>query len=214
MPGRQMGAFLQIHGGSDSLRTGKLIQKLLLNQEVYGLPSLCLLQYFSYKESIVKSLDDMIIGRKDGSSRTTYSKLSARGLSSRSVGDSKFSSKVIAMNALNLEKISSSRRVPSMELRILLPSSRRASKSSSKILSITSILKQVSSLDVKKRSSQDERNFAIFFHFEDNEIGRKGSSSSSSLSKLIGVSFCWSFGLSGGSYDLPLLVNMAFTCSL
>nr|GEV45498.1 ribonuclease H-like domain-containing protein [Tanacetum cinerariifolium] len=118
---------------------------------------------------ISESLDDMITGRKDGSSRNTYSKLSRRGLSSRSVG-------VIAMNAWNLEKISSSIKVPSMEWRILLPSSRRASKSSSKISSITSLLKQVSSFDVKKRSSQDERNFAIFFHFENNEIDRKGLS--------------------------------------
>ncbi|GKA10471.1 hypothetical protein Tco_0689904 [Tanacetum coccineum] len=44
---------------------------------------------------------------------------------------------VIAMNSSNSEKISSSRRVPSIEWRILLPSSRRASKSSSKISSIT-----------------------------------------------------------------------------
>ncbi|GJU00263.1 retrovirus-related pol polyprotein from transposon TNT 1-94 [Tanacetum coccineum] len=42
------------------------------------------------------------------------------------------------------------------------------------------------------------------------------SSSSSSLSKLIGVTklFCSSFGLTSESYDLPLLVNTAFTCSL
>nr|GFA10859.1 hypothetical protein [Tanacetum cinerariifolium] len=61
-----------------------------------------------------------------------------------------------------------------MEWRILLPSSRRASKSSSKISSITSILKHVSSFDVKRRSSQDEVNFAVFFHFENNKIRRKG----------------------------------------
>ncbi|GJZ86969.1 hypothetical protein Tco_0658579 [Tanacetum coccineum] len=89
--------------------------------------------------------------------------------------ESEFSSAVIAMNSSNSEKKSSSRRVPSMEWRILFPSSRRASKSSSKISSMTSILKHVSSFDsVKKWSSQDERNFAIFFHFENNEIGRKG----------------------------------------
>nr|GEZ61563.1 hypothetical protein [Tanacetum cinerariifolium] len=34
-----------------------------------------------------ESLDDMITGRKDGSSKNTYSKLSGRGLSSRSVGE-------------------------------------------------------------------------------------------------------------------------------
>nr|GEX66767.1 reverse transcriptase domain-containing protein [Tanacetum cinerariifolium] len=55
------------------------------------------------------------------------------------------------------------KRVPSMEWRIFLPSSRRAS-----------ILKYVSSFDVKKGSSQDEGNFAIFFHFDNNETGRKG----------------------------------------
>nr|GEV17813.1 reverse transcriptase domain-containing protein [Tanacetum cinerariifolium] len=67
--------------------------------------------------------------------RKTYSRLSGRGLSSRSVGDSEseFSSAVIAMNSSNSAKISSSRRVPSMEWRILIPSSKRASKSSSKI---------------------------------------------------------------------------------
>nr|GEW76545.1 hypothetical protein [Tanacetum cinerariifolium] len=51
---------------------------------------------------------------------------------------------------------------------------RRASKSSFKISSMTSILKHVSSFNVKKGSSQDEENFAIFFHFENNKIGRKG----------------------------------------
>ncbi|GJW41961.1 hypothetical protein Tco_0070760 [Tanacetum coccineum] len=96
---------------------------------------------------LAESLDDMIIGRKDGSSRYTYSKLSGRGLSSRSVGESEFSSAVVAMNSLNSENISSSRRVPSIKCRILLPSSRRASKSSSKISSMTSILKHVSSFE-------------------------------------------------------------------
>nr|GEX27333.1 hypothetical protein [Tanacetum cinerariifolium] len=37
----------------------------------------------------LESLDDMITGRKDGSSRNRYSKLSRRGLSSRSIGDRK-----------------------------------------------------------------------------------------------------------------------------
>nr|GEX74525.1 hypothetical protein [Tanacetum cinerariifolium] len=73
------------------------------------------------------------------------------------------------------KKISSSRRVPSIEWRILLPSSRRASKSSSKITLITSILKHVSSFEsVKKRWPQDERNFAIFLHFKNTEIRRQG----------------------------------------
>nr|GEV96244.1 transposon Ty3-I Gag-Pol polyprotein [Tanacetum cinerariifolium] len=61
--------------------------------------------------------------------------------------DSEFSSVVIAMNSSNSTKISSSRRVPSMEWRILPPLSRRASKSSSKISSIMSILKHVSSFE-------------------------------------------------------------------
>nr|GEV15665.1 hypothetical protein [Tanacetum cinerariifolium] len=74
-------------------------------------------------------------GRKEGSSRTTYSRLSGRGLSLRFIG-------VIAMNSSNSAKIYSSRRVPLIEWRVLLPSSRRALKSSSKISSITWILKQ------------------------------------------------------------------------
>ncbi|GKE52382.1 hypothetical protein Tco_1487538 [Tanacetum coccineum] len=61
-----------------------------------------------------------------------------------------------------------------MEWRISLPLSRRASKSSSKILSMTSILKHVSSFDVKKRSSKDKGNFTVFFHFENNKIEREG----------------------------------------
>nr|GEW76992.1 hypothetical protein [Tanacetum cinerariifolium] len=85
--------------------------------------------------------------RKDGSSKNTYSKLSGRGLSSRSVGDSdsEFSWADIAMNSSNSGKSFSLRMVHSMEWRISLPSSRRASKSSSKISSMTSILKHVSS---------------------------------------------------------------------
>ncbi|GKC18400.1 hypothetical protein Tco_1020550 [Tanacetum coccineum] len=67
----------------------------------------------------------------------------SNGGSSASDSDSEFSSAVIAMNSSNSKKISSLRRVHSMEWRILLPSSRRASKSSSKISSITSILKQL-----------------------------------------------------------------------
>nr|GEU88433.1 reverse transcriptase domain-containing protein [Tanacetum cinerariifolium] len=58
--------------------------------------------------------------------------------------DSESSSAVIAMNSSNSAKISSSRRVPLMEWGILLPLSRRALKSSSRISSITSILKHVS----------------------------------------------------------------------
>nr|GFB36576.1 reverse transcriptase domain-containing protein [Tanacetum cinerariifolium] len=84
----------------------------------------------------------------------------SNGGSSMSDSDSEFSSAVIAMNSSNSLKISSSRRVPSMEWKILLPSSRRASKYSSNISWIMSILKHVSSFDVKKRPSQDEGNFA------------------------------------------------------
>nr|GEW63752.1 hypothetical protein [Tanacetum cinerariifolium] len=119
-----------------------------------------------------KSLYDMNTRRKDGSSKNTYSKLSGRGLSLRSVGDAEFSTAVVAMNSSNSEKIYSSRRVPSMEW-ILLPSSRRASKYSSKISSITSILKHVSSFDVKKMSSQDEGNFTVFFYFENTKSAGK-----------------------------------------
>nr|GEZ24982.1 hypothetical protein [Tanacetum cinerariifolium] len=98
----------------------------------------------------------------------------SNGGSSVSDSDLEFSSVVIAMNLSNSKKISSSRRVPLMEWRILLHSSRRASKSSFKISSLTLILKNVSSFDAKKGSFQDERNFAIFFYFENNEIRRKG----------------------------------------
>ncbi|GJZ12509.1 hypothetical protein Tco_0547739 [Tanacetum coccineum] len=61
--------------------------------------------------------------------------------------NSEFSSVVIAMNSSNSAKIFSSRMVPSMEWRISLPSSIKVSKSSSKILSMTSILKHVSSFE-------------------------------------------------------------------
>nr|GEW93175.1 hypothetical protein [Tanacetum cinerariifolium] len=71
--------------------------------------------------------------------------------SSISYSDLEFSSAAIAINSANSEKISSLRRVPLMEWRILLPSSRRASKSSSKITSITLILKHVSSFDSVKK---------------------------------------------------------------
>nr|GEW17837.1 retrotransposon protein [Tanacetum cinerariifolium] len=121
---------------------------------------------------ISQSLDDMITGRKEGSSKYTYSKLSGRGLSSRSIG-------VIAMNLSNSEKISSLRRVPSMERRILLPSSRRAvdikdhSFSPNSKIELFLFNSSYCISSVKKGLSQDKRNFDIFFHFEDNEIDRK-----------------------------------------
>nr|GFC04915.1 hypothetical protein [Tanacetum cinerariifolium] len=68
----------------------------------------------------------------------------SNGDSSVSDSDSEFSSAVIAMNSSNLAKSFSSRMVPLMEWRISLPSSRRALKTSSKISSMTSILKHVS----------------------------------------------------------------------
>ncbi|GJY06106.1 hypothetical protein Tco_0373160 [Tanacetum coccineum] len=68
------------------------------------------------------------------------------GGSSVSDLDSKFSSAVIAMNSSNSAKSFSSRMVHSMEWRISLPSSRRASKSSSKISS-KSQTENVSSFD-------------------------------------------------------------------
>nr|GEY06908.1 hypothetical protein [Tanacetum cinerariifolium] len=58
------------------------------------------------------------------------------------------STTVIAMNSSNSAMSVSSRMVLSMEWRILLPSSRRASKSSSKISLMTSILKHVSSFEI------------------------------------------------------------------
>nr|GEW65788.1 hypothetical protein [Tanacetum cinerariifolium] len=142
-------------------------------------------QFFSISVFIgygTESLNDMITGRKDGSSRNTYSKLSGRGLSSRSVGDSdlEFSSAVIARNSSNLKKIYSSRRVPSMEWRIFLPSSRRAidikyhSFSPNSRMELFLFNSNNGVISVKKRSSQDEGNFAVFFHFENNEINRKG----------------------------------------
>nr|GEX37245.1 reverse transcriptase domain-containing protein [Tanacetum cinerariifolium] len=92
----------------------------------------------------LESWDDMITGRKEGSSKNTYSRLSGRGLSSRFVGgslrdvliligvksdfsnggslvsdsDSKFSSAVIAMNSSNSAKSFSLRMVLSMKWRI------------------------------------------------------------------------------------------------
>ncbi|GJW05232.1 hypothetical protein Tco_1564088 [Tanacetum coccineum] len=110
--------------------------------------------------------------KKKGSSRKTYSKLSGRGFSSRSIG-------VIAINLSNSEKISSSKRVPSMELRILLPSFRRIDMENHSFSSYSKIELFLFDLNncicsVKKWSSQDERNFATFFYFENNEISRKG----------------------------------------
>nr|GEY71395.1 putative reverse transcriptase domain-containing protein [Tanacetum cinerariifolium] len=46
----------------------------------------------------------LLFSRKESSSKNTYFKLSGRGLSSRSVGDSELSSTVIAMNSSNSEK--------------------------------------------------------------------------------------------------------------
>ncbi|GKF24538.1 hypothetical protein Tco_0076860 [Tanacetum coccineum] len=87
----------------------------------------------------------------------------SNGGSSVSDSDSKFSSAFNSMNSSNSAKSFSSRMVPSMEWRISLPSSRRASKSSSKI-------------SVKKRSSKDNGNFTVLFHFENNKINREGLS--------------------------------------
>nr|GEU89826.1 hypothetical protein [Tanacetum cinerariifolium] len=111
---------------------------------------------------ISQSLDDMITGRKDDSSKNTYSKLLGR--------DSEFSSPVIAMNSSNSEKISSSRGVPSIEEVNIKDHS---FNSNSKIeLFLFNSNNCISS--VKKGSSQDERKFAIFFNFENNEISRNG----------------------------------------
>nr|GEU49293.1 hypothetical protein [Tanacetum cinerariifolium] len=128
-----------------------------------------------YKFAFVLSrkLRDIITGRKKGSSKNTYSKLSGRGLSSRSV-------RVIAMNLLNLRKEISLRTVPSMEWRILLHSSKRAVDIKDHPFSFNSkiVLFLFNSNDcissVKEGSSQNERNFAVFFHFENNKISREG----------------------------------------
>nr|GEV81775.1 xylulose kinase-1 [Tanacetum cinerariifolium] len=66
----------------------------------------------SFAITIPKTANEFAIkGRKEGSSKNTYSKLLGRGLSSRSIGDSnlEFSSTVIAMNSSNLAKSFSSR---------------------------------------------------------------------------------------------------------
>nr|GEY48986.1 ribonuclease H-like domain-containing protein [Tanacetum cinerariifolium] len=86
----------------------------------------------------------------------------------------------IAMNFSNSAKISSSRMVPSMEWRNLLPSSRRAvdikdhSFSPNSKIELFLFTSNYCISSVKKGSSRDERKFAIFFHFENNKIGRKG----------------------------------------
>ncbi|GKD14087.1 hypothetical protein Tco_1198494 [Tanacetum coccineum] len=74
-----------------------------------------------------------------------------------SEGELEFSLAVIAMNSSNSAKISFSRRVPLIEWRILIPSFRRASKSSSRISSITSILKQISRRSRSKRAGGKNR---------------------------------------------------------
>nr|GFA11754.1 ribonuclease H-like domain-containing protein [Tanacetum cinerariifolium] len=84
------------------------------------------------------------------------------------------------MNFSNSAKISSSRMVPSMEWRNLLPSSRRAvdikdhSFSPNSKIELFLFTSNYCISSVKKGSSRDERKFAIFFHFENNKIGRKG----------------------------------------
>nr|GEU99588.1 zf-CCHC domain-containing protein/UBN2 domain-containing protein [Tanacetum cinerariifolium] len=120
--------------------------------------------------------DDMIKGRKEGSSKNTYSKLSGRGLSLRSVEESWFSYEAIAINLSNSEKISSSRIVPSMERRILLPSVNTKDHSLSPNSKIELFLfnSNYCISSVKKGSSQDERNFAILFYFKNNEISKEG----------------------------------------
>nr|GEX48662.1 hypothetical protein [Tanacetum cinerariifolium] len=65
--------------------------------------------------------------------------------------DLEFSSAVIVINSSNSAKSFSSRMVPSMEWKISLPSLRRASKSSFKISSMTSILKHVSLFELGLR---------------------------------------------------------------
>ncbi|GJT68175.1 hypothetical protein Tco_1019655 [Tanacetum coccineum] len=93
--------------------------------------------------------------------------------------DSDFSSSAIALNLSNFKKISSSIRVPLMEWRILLPSSRRAVDIKDHLFSPNSKIELFlfnsnnCISNVKKGSSQDEGNFTVFFHFKNSEIGRK-----------------------------------------
>ncbi|GKC62983.1 Toll/interleukin-1 receptor domain-containing protein [Tanacetum coccineum] len=105
--------------------------------------------------------------------------------------DLELSSAVIAMNSSNSEKISSSRRVPSLEWRILLLSvdiKDHMFSPNSKIELLTFNSNNCIS-SVKKRSSQDEGNFAIFFHFKNNKISRKVSSIQKSFKYDVFLSF-------------------------
>ncbi|GJR29913.1 hypothetical protein Tco_1106145 [Tanacetum coccineum] len=92
---------------------------------------------FKIRRRFFKRCFDLVIGVKGD--------FFSNGGSLVSDSDLEFSSAVIALNSSNSAKSFSSRMVPSMEWKISLPSSRRASKSSSKISSMTSILKHVSS---------------------------------------------------------------------
>ncbi|GKB12298.1 hypothetical protein Tco_0846221 [Tanacetum coccineum] len=93
---------------------------------------------FKIRRRFFKRYFDLVIGVKV---------IFSNGGSSVSDSNSEFSSTIIAMNSSNSAKSFSSRVVPSIEWRISLPSSRRASKSSSQISSMTSILKHVSSIE-------------------------------------------------------------------
>nr|GEV91085.1 xylulose kinase-1 [Tanacetum cinerariifolium] len=79
----------------------------------------------------------MITGKKRVLPRIRIPVIFSNGGSSVSNLDSEFSLAVIALNSSNSAKSFSSRMVLLMEWRISLPSSRRASKSSSRILSMT-----------------------------------------------------------------------------
>nr|GEW87524.1 hypothetical protein [Tanacetum cinerariifolium] len=90
--------------------------------------------------------------------------------------DSEFSSAVIAMNSSNLAKSFSLRMVPSIEWRISLPSVDIKDHSFGPNSKIELLLFNSNyCIDcVKKRSFHDKGNSTVFFHFENNKIGKKG----------------------------------------
>nr|GEU58091.1 putative E3 ubiquitin-protein ligase LIN-1 [Tanacetum cinerariifolium] len=111
---------------------------------------------FKIRRRFFKRCFDLVIGVKVNFSN---------GGSLMSDSDSEFSSTVISMNSSNSEKSFSSRMVPLMDWRISLPSSRRASKSSSNISSMTSILKHIMTMAVSEYFLHMKPNIGYRFIF-------------------------------------------------
>nr|GEZ15809.1 putative reverse transcriptase domain-containing protein [Tanacetum cinerariifolium] len=118
------------------IRTFKILAKKCFVDEPLAIPldEIQIADKLNFIEEPVKIIDREVKWLKQSyipimkvSSRTSWHYISSLVFVSPFAKDSEFSSAVIAMNSLNLEKISSSRRVPSIEWRILLPSPRRAS---------------------------------------------------------------------------------------